>query len=156
MGTSTYRQSISWISAYDAAGTIVDVLDTDVDITHLVHPKPIPWNDIASAFSNKLQVPLVSYDEWFQALESKLNEMGSDPNRVEKAYELVPALRLINFFRSAKGKTSLDTGREPFGFPALSLEKAQACSHTLRASEPLGAADVERWLSFWRKSGFLS
>ena len=111
---------------------------------------------MASAFAKKLQVPLVSYDEWLQALESKLEETGSDPNRVEKAFEFVPALRLINFFRSIKGIPTLGSEREPFGFPKLSSEKAQACSPTLRAAEQMGVADVDRWLTFWRESGFLS
>ena len=147
---------MSWISAYDAAGAIADVLDTDVDIVHLVHPKPIPWNVIASAFSKKLQLTLIPYDEWLQALENKLDETGSDPKRVEKAFELVPALRLINFFRSIKEITMLGSVREPLGLPKLASQKAQAYSNTLRASEPMSVADVERWLSFWRKSGFLS
>ena len=79
------------------------MLDTEEDVLHLVHPKPVKWNDIMLTLSKSLKLPLVSYDRWLGSLEEKAYGIGSDPEHVEKAFKDIPALRLINFFRSAKG-----------------------------------------------------
>lgn len=129
----------------------MDMLDAKEDVFHLVHSKPVHWNEVASAFTKALQISLVSYQEWLDALEHKLIETGTDAIKVEKSFDEVPALRLIDFFRAAK----MSPDREPIGLTRLASEKAQAASKVLREAEKVGEKDVERWLSYWQKSGFL-
>ena len=127
------------------------MLDADGEVFNLVHPKPVPWNDVASAFSYALNVPLVSYKEWLDALESKLIETGIGAAQVEKAFDEVPALRIIDFFRAAK----MSPDREPIGITRLASDKAQAASKVLREAADLGNKDVKKWIAFWRRTGFL-
>ena len=146
-----FPQDISWISAHEAGGAIVNMLDAHEDVFHVVHPKPVPWDDLAIEFSKALNVPLVPYKEWLETLERKLVETGTDAAEVEKAFSEVPALRLMDFFRAAK----MSSDREPIGITRLASEKAQAASQVLREAEKVGTRDVERWIAFWRRTGFL-
>lgn len=139
------------MTGYDAGGVIVDILDAKEEVLHLAHPRPVPWNDVASAFAKTLNIPLVPYQKWLGALERRFAETGSDPAEVEKAFAEVPALRLIDFFRGAKEDPEL----EPLGMCRLATEKAQAASKVLREAEQIGSKDVEKWVAFWKKSGFL-
>ena len=127
------------------------MLDAKEDVFHIVHPRPVPWNEVASAFANSLCIPLAPYQEWLETLESKLVETGTDPVKVERAFSEIPAMRMMDFFRAAK----MTADREPLGIARLASEKAQAASHILRGAEKVGSGDVERWMAYWRKTGFL-
>ena len=147
-------QNVSWISAYDAAGAITDMLDANKGVLHLVHPLPAPWNTLASTFADLLEIPLVSYDEWLKALERRVVDVESSPLEVEMAYLHNPALRLIDFFRSVSANVSSED-LEPLGIAKLSSENAQSSSLALRLAHCMGKSDVRLWLSFWRRSQFI-
>lgn len=129
------------------------MLDARGEVFHIVHPKPTPWSDIASAFAKLLDIQVVSYDEWLGALEDRLIEAGTDHTKVERAFKEMPALRLMDFFREAKKKKIVD--RRPFEIARVDSMKAQAASPTLREMRGVGVADIETWIAFWKKSGFL-
>lgn len=129
----------------------MDMLDAKEEVLHIVHPRPVPWNTIASAFAKELNLPLVPYQKWLEGLERKFAEAGQKPAQIGQAFADVPALRLIDFFRAAKPVPGL----EPLGMRPLASEKAQLSSRTLREAEKIGPKDVEKWVAFWRKSGFL-
>ena len=127
------------------------MLDAAEEVLHLVHPRPVPWSDIATAFAKNLKISLVPYKTWLEGLERIYAETGSDPAEIEKAFADVPALRLMDFFRAVKEDPDL----EPLGMCHLDSEKAQANSKILREVEQIGAKDAEKWVAFWKKSGFL-
>ena len=130
------------------------MLDVQEDVLHLVHNKPRLWNDVARELSNALKLPLVPYAEWLEVLGRAMAEIGSEPSDIESAFDRIPALRLLDFFRAA-GKEVDDPDSEPLGVPRLASEKAQFLSSALRDARPLDESHVRGWLRFWRDSGFL-
>ena len=45
---------------------------------------------------------------------------------------------------------------EAAGMPVLQTEKSQTFSQTLRTASPIGRTEVELWLKYWQKKGFVS
>lgn len=76
-------------------------------------------------------------------------------NNFHGAGEGNPALRIIDFFRSAS--TNGDQATEAMGMSRLDLTQAMQASPTLRDGElrQIGTSDVEGWLAYWRKTGFM-
>ncbi|THH03938.1 hypothetical protein EW145_g5884 [Phellinidium pouzarii] len=150
--------TISWITAFDAAGTIVDVMHAYAErVLHLAHPRPVPWSIIISAIARTLKIPTVSYCEWLASLEqvhTKLYDGMPEATKLDKALRENPAMRLLGFFSSVRereGKENFET----LGMPKLKCEKAVAFSKTLRNAGCLGDENVEMWVTGWRKTGFI-
>ncbi|KAI5116179.1 hypothetical protein M0805_002877 [Coniferiporia weirii] len=150
--------TVSWISAYEAADAIVDFLHADAErVLHLVHPHPVPWSGIISAFARSYDLRVVPYDEWVAALEGVHADLYADipdTRKVESAHRANPALRLLDFFRAAQDRDE-DTIFEPMGIPKLRCEKALAASDTLKNAECVGEENVRRWIASWDKAGFI-
>jgi hypothetical protein len=115
---------------------------------HLAHPRPVSWASVLAVVARELGLLLVSYDEWLRRLEASVK----DPVRSEVEHMRTnPALRLLPFFRSARA----GPGREAMGLPLLDTRLAQEAAPALRAVLPLGEADVQNWLQFWRSINVL-
>ena len=52
------------------------------------------------------------------------------------------------------GKDSISS--EAMGMPMLESTNAQQCSETLKNIEPLSDANVQPWITYWRKVKFIS
>ncbi|THH09230.1 hypothetical protein EW145_g2182 [Phellinidium pouzarii] len=150
--------TVSWITANDAAGAIVDATHADTErILHLVHPRPVPWSLVIAAFAKELGLSTVSYGDWMAALESahaNLYDGTPDAHKVEEVLRGNPALRLMAFF-SAALKMEGNENVEPLGIPRLRNEKAVASSTTLKEARSIGDDNVQRWIASWRKTGFI-
>ncbi len=140
-------QEASFFLSYPAARAFAEMRSSPEPILHLVHPHPALWHDLIAPIAQELGVPLVPYPTWLAALE-RSNAEGSEGDAAREN----PALRLLDFFRSfAQGSE-----KPPLGLCRLATEKAVDASETLASMPPLGEADIKRWVSAWRTSGFLS
>ncbi|EGO29034.1 hypothetical protein SERLADRAFT_444920 [Serpula lacrymans var. lacrymans S7.9] len=140
-------QSVTWIPMAVAARAITEMRNAGAPILHVAHPKGTPWSTIFQHFSKSLNVPIVPYKQWLDLLEdSSLHSKSSAPAREN------PASIILDFFRAAKPSTE-----EAMGLPRMSINEAQAASTVLGSGSlsALGASDVELWLNYWRKTGFL-
>ncbi|THH03024.1 hypothetical protein EW145_g6597 [Phellinidium pouzarii] len=150
--------TVSWITAYDAAAAVVDMLHADSErIVHLVHPRPVAWSAIITVFAREMDLPIVPYRDWVTALEhaySALYAGTPDAEKVEKALRESPALRLLLFFSSAL-KREGDDNIEPLGIAKLSCERAVSSSQILRDTGCIMDENVERWIANWKKTGFI-
>lgn len=123
---------------------------------HLVHPRPVSWSAISTAFSTALNLPLVPYPEWLTILEKSAvaaNVNGNAPNGksdFDITRDANPALTILDFFREMTLEANTATAF------AVSVDKAKEVSATLRDKNlaQLGPGDVEKWLSYWRSVGF--
>ncbi|KAH8110853.1 acetyl-CoA synthetase-like protein [Phellopilus nigrolimitatus] len=68
---------VSWLTAHDAGGAVVDMLHAHDFTVNLVHPRPVPWSTVISAFSDVLSLPRVPYSTWLSALDAAHNELYS-------------------------------------------------------------------------------
>ena len=123
-------------------------------LLHLVHPRPVPWHTLIAPIAAELGVPLVSYENWFTALE---NSISTDATNEVEAMRLNPALRLLPFYRSQQEAMAQDRARErePMGLVRLSTEKATAVSGALARMRPLDEERAKGWFAAWRRAGFL-
>lgn len=117
-------------------------------ILHLVHPNPLPWSTLIHFFARELNLPLVPYADWLATLQGKLTQgqvLDVDAMRRD------PALRLIDFFRSADTRP----GREAIGLARLNVRKAVQVAPSLSVVPQVGEDNVKAWVARWRASGFL-
>ncbi|EJC99762.1 uncharacterized protein FOMMEDRAFT_148605 [Fomitiporia mediterranea MF3/22] len=143
--------SVSWITADSGASAIVDMLESDERVFHLVHPRPVKWNAVIQWFSKALNIPIVSYSEWLAALEK--SDVSAHPGtaaELEAALEKNPALRLLDLFRAAKNNTGDD--HEPLGVQKLASEKAERISESLRNAEQINEKNITAWISYWSET----
>ena len=134
----------SFIPSYPASRAFTEMRDATSPVLHLVHPHPVSWRTLIAPIAKDLGVPLVSYPEWFKALEGCVEEGTMEEVDAMRGN---PALRLLDFFRAPA------SGDRPAVLP--STEKAEKVSGTLRNLPPLGEGDSKRWMAAWRASGFL-
>lgn len=143
------------------AAALLDFLNAPCDLLaravathtiHLVHPRPVPWNDIATHLAHELGARLAPYVEWLNALEraAAKQERGGKPLKSR-----MWAVRLPPFFYSLD-VTPL-TGPRAMGFPEWDGQGGAAASPTLAkpALTQLGAEDVKKWIRYWRTTGFI-
>ena len=134
---------MSFIPSYLAARALVDMRAAPPGaVLHLVHPRPIPWRNIIATVSKEVDVPLVSYEEWFAALEECASNNIAD--EVDAA-QTNPAVRLIEFFR-----------RGPVSLLPVSSTNAQKASETLASIPQLTGGNASEWIAAWRSTGFLA
>jgi hypothetical protein len=69
-----------------------------------------------------------------------------------------PSIKLLEFFRAIataddaivrSGKTDVESG----GLAKFATAKAQSVSPTMKELAPIGALDVELWVSYWSSVG---
>ncbi|EGN97840.1 hypothetical protein SERLA73DRAFT_109083 [Serpula lacrymans var. lacrymans S7.3] len=134
-------QSVAWLPMDTAAKAVVEMRDSNTTFVHVAHPKETPWSTIFAQFSTSLDLPLVPYKKWLECSEdASLRSGGADAREN-------PASVILDFFRAGA-----------MGLRRMSMEEAKKASPTLGDTtiRPLGASDVDLWLSYWRKSGFIS
>ncbi|CDO77413.1 hypothetical protein BN946_scf184857.g20 [Trametes cinnabarina] len=143
--------SVSWVPSYESAQAFAEMRHSPEPFLHLVHPKPVSWHTLIAPIAQELDVPLVSYETWFSALEENI-KMATNEDAL-KLMKDNPALRLLDFF---KGLPSSPERREPMGTVHLSTEKSTRVSKALADLPVLDSARVKAWLAAWRRSGFLA
>ncbi|KAF8192401.1 hypothetical protein K438DRAFT_2135640 [Mycena galopus ATCC 62051] len=138
------EQEISWIPINDAAAAIVDMRSTMNETFHLVHPRPTTWRAVMEPLASILNVPLVPYAEWFARLKSTAGFTLHGPEMRGTSGSLA-ALKLLDFFQEARSLPRADSHR------AIQASKTLRSEHLV----PLGSADVEKWVKYWRDVEFL-
>ncbi|KDQ13755.1 hypothetical protein BOTBODRAFT_160018 [Botryobasidium botryosum FD-172 SS1] len=143
---------VSWVSLSIAAAAIIELRNSAQTTHNLVHPRPVSWASLFDAFAASLGVQLVPFPEWFSRLEGSFKLEESEIELTKRN----PALALLDHFRSlvsARGRP----GEEVFGMPRLEMAKTVGEAGSLREENlaRLGGEDVERWLNYWRSTGFL-
>ena len=109
---------------------------------HLVHPRPVPWHNVAIHIARELGARLVPYSEWLFRLEQAAAAQVQSGGKGKKTR--LRAVGLLPFFHDLN-RTML-TGTRAMGFPEWDGPKGVAASPAL--ADPrvkrLGAEDARR------------
>lgn len=137
------------------ARVILEIRDSFEPFLHVVHPAGVAWSEIMDEFSARLKVRVVPYEVWLSSLESSGHNASEDGTFDKELLRANPALQLLGYFQHADVTSA---GREQLGARMLSTQKALRASPTLRSPNlpSFGGLDVDKWLSHWHASGFLS
>ncbi|KAF5361117.1 hypothetical protein D9758_009087 [Tetrapyrgos nigripes] len=140
---------VSWVPLDVAAAALVEMRTSCQAFMHLVHPKTCYIENVMSALSDELGLPLVPCKDWLESVHKKNENFGANVTKV-------PALRLIDFFQE-KLVDYFPDGLEALGFPRLSTDLACQQSSSLRALDERsnGKAAVLSWVRSWRSRQFL-
>lgn len=87
--------------------------------------------------ASKLNLAVVSFERWIAEV-AKIDDLVANP--VGKMLEV--------YKRKPIGAN--EKGREAFGIPRAYSNRAEELSSTHRSMPQLGAADYDKWLSYWR------
>ncbi|KAJ7604455.1 hypothetical protein FB45DRAFT_850695 [Roridomyces roridus] len=137
----------NWIPPEAVCSAIVDaVLSKDPAplAVNLVHPKPVPWDEVMSNLAgvgNQRQMPLVPLAQWTEQLRMRAAWASKED------LENIPGLKLLDFF---------DAAVSGVGNAQFATEKAEALSATMRLLVPLSGADAMKWMSYWEKMNFIA
>jgi len=137
---------ISWVPVDQAAQALVEMRSSKEPYLHLAHPKPVQVSLILAALSDSLHIPIVAYSDWLAAVEAA----GKDANLAGN-----PAVRLLDFFRSIEENAEDTRNPEAFFSTSLATGLGVAAAPTLQSLSQLGPQDAQRWVAYWRKTGFL-
>ncbi|KAF5351512.1 hypothetical protein D9758_007194 [Tetrapyrgos nigripes] len=139
---------LSWVPIDIAAQVITELSHSNYQFANLVHPHPTTASHILDLVAPMIGAEIVPYAQWIEAL-NKSQSSASDPARN-------PALKLLEFFQSQVA-TADNVNGEVLGLPSLSTARTVESSHTLKTltQRQLGSEDVEKWIGYWRKIGFL-
>jgi hypothetical protein len=143
-------------------GIIDVVLSPDATAAYnFVHPRPVEWDGLISQVNDALlqqevvkeRLPIVKYEEWLSLLEAQASSATAE------LIEKLPAIKLIDFFRSLK--LSMDAGtsgkvKEAAGGPMFSTAKAQQISKAMADLPKLSREDASLWIKYWKSTGFLA
>jgi len=105
-----------------------------------------------------LGLPVAPYIDWLADLReayATLNSRTPSAAELERALQDNPALRLKNFFEAAANAVDRED-IEPLGVPKLDVTRALQAAPSLKRAEPVGQDHVQRWVQYWKKTGFLS
>ncbi|CAH7686109.1 expressed protein [Phakopsora pachyrhizi] len=165
--------NIAWIPVDEAAKALNDIsfyerVESDLDrkntYRHLVHPKPVLWHNIietlgemissvrSEKYGNRSPVKLVSYQEWFENLMKKSEEVQLGSSLGE-----IGALKLIDHFKAQlkSGGLHLESikGFEAMGVRRLVTSKSEVESSHLTNCLPLNDSDANLWFKYWQANG---
>ncbi|KAK0206816.1 hypothetical protein DFS33DRAFT_1273198 [Desarmillaria ectypa] len=126
---------VSWLPVHIAAQLLVDRIDISAPILHLAHLKPVTWSTLARFVSHELNVKLVPYANWLEALEnSALNATA------------LSAMRLLPHYKQGARIVGL-RNREAFRLPHMSMTSIQEAR-----IPPLDENEVRNWVEYWREA----
>ncbi|KAH9912112.1 acetyl-CoA synthetase-like protein [Fomitopsis serialis] len=146
-------QVIDWIQSDLATAALIDFHKalSPTGLVHLVHPRPIPWHDLAVAISAEFAVPLVPFATWLAKLEEYAAAQGETTGAAR-----LHALHLLPKFREIRLQT--DKGKMTLGTADMDVSRAKEASPTLAdpGLRQIGVEDVKRWVAYWRKIGLFA
>lgn len=158
------------------AQTVLDTAwsRTPRPVLNVVHPRPVAWNTLFTAVNETIlaeglvneKLPIVDFRMWITRLEeaaadATLETLENIVSRVffrnsTMAHSTQPAIKLLNFFRSAAdGDASATDEAEAGGLPTFAMGKAQEASEMLRFLPSIGEEDARRWVGYWKTCGFI-
>jgi acyl transferase domain-containing protein/thioester reductase-like protein/SAM-dependent methyltransferase/acyl carrier protein len=138
------KGSLSWCPVDDVAVTLGEMLVSDTDpypIYHIENPSRQPWAEMTVMLAHALDIPLnqiVPFNEWVDRVRNHDGPIAENP-----------AKNLVNFFdehfiRMSCGGLILDT------------VKTREHSETLRKRAAVSRELVSKYITAWKKTGFLS
>ena len=143
-----------------AANSLVEFLQCDKStIIHLVHPKPVPWTCLATRLSSILDIPIILSGEWIRKVERAIAMMSAatasaSHSQSKKAMAAKPLFAI--FREKAAIRAEENCLMDAFGLPATtSLRRGLTLSHSLSDALPIGEANVDAWVSYWKQVGFI-
>ncbi|KAF5365943.1 hypothetical protein D9758_006705 [Tetrapyrgos nigripes] len=127
------------------------MLSSSIDLAaNLVHP-PTKASLILDLVAPSIEAGVVPYAQWIDELiKSQSQTSTNDPARNPAA------LKLMEFFQAQVATADKGEG-EFMGIPSLITTRAVENSQTLKelTKRQLGYEDVEKWIGYWRRIGFL-
>jgi len=135
-------EEVTWLPVDTAASALLDMVHSDEQVLHLVHPRPVPWKDIFAPIADRLKLSLIPYDNWLEHLRKAADGDHGEPiaNGGHSA-----ATHLREFFENNVEAADV----------RLSTEKAVKVSRALDNARPLGKDDAMKWLDFWARVGHI-
>ena len=105
-------------------------------VIHLTAPRPVSWSFIIEPIASRLHVPFVPAPEWLAKYKA-----AAEGGATESAFQLA------GFFEGVMCEGAREI---PFA-----TERAVHASKSLAEMEPVGEGDVEKWMVYWARVGFL-
>jgi thioester reductase-like protein len=154
---------VSWIPPHAISNAILDVAFAEEEppiVVNLVHSKPTAWKTLIQPIADALvkhkvtshPLPLVSFSEWLEKLESSAKNLSED------TMKRIPAIKLLDFMRAmARSDSAIrasgEMGTEAGGMNLFATAVAERVSPTMRELKSLSSVDAALWVDYWAATG---
>jgi hypothetical protein len=138
------------VPAQLAARAMIELIESDEPIVHLVHTRPIPFTAIVRVAQKMLDLSVVSQEEWLKRLE-----LHAAKNRSPEARRRAPAVRMLPFFQQLMAPKKQDDRYEAMGVPRVATERMRNGAPCMVSPLPVSEEEIRRWIQHWKDAGFL-
>ncbi|KAH6902756.1 hypothetical protein BKA70DRAFT_1434358 [Coprinopsis sp. MPI-PUGE-AT-0042] len=145
----TNDRHVNGMATSTAANAYVNLIKESASITkhqivHLVHPRPIRWNDLMLIIGQELDMPLIPFGESFKAL----HVLKDESNDLKALMKRSPLIRIMHYAKPFLTYTSRTPYVDCPAVPLLGVANALRLSPTLRdpAIRRINADFVRSWL----------
>ncbi|KAH9934294.1 uncharacterized protein B0H18DRAFT_980690 [Fomitopsis serialis] len=144
---------VAWIPVGAAAAALIEFMDSPETILHLRHPHPVTWSEVFKHFALVLDLPLVSYSDWFTRLERGL--MLHDDADMVRCLER--GQRFLEQYRCPMNPYDSRPNVMKRLNPRMDITHGLEASATLRDGviPTIGIEEVSRWVNYWRQEGII-
>ncbi|KDQ17147.1 hypothetical protein BOTBODRAFT_53330 [Botryobasidium botryosum FD-172 SS1] len=146
---------ISLLSFPAAAAAMMEMRNSPYPTLHLRHPRPLLGVQLAQHCADAVGAKVVPIPDWLAALERHL-AAAEESDDFEAAMADNPTLPLIGLMRMMVGLMG-SPGKDAVGFPIFDMTRALEVAPSLGEDRlpRVGAAMMDKWLEYWRHTGFL-
>ncbi|KAI9830055.1 MAG: hypothetical protein M1819_005885 [Sarea resinae] len=134
---------LSWYPVNDVAATLADLLLSDTtpySTYHVENPARQPWSEMVSVLADALKISranIIPFDDWLGRVDEYPG--SAEENPAAKVMEFLDD----HFLRMACGGLVMDTAH------------SRAHSETMASATPVSAELVEKYVCYWKDTGFL-
>jgi hypothetical protein len=96
------------------------------EIVHLVHPRPISWDDLMSIIARELDLPLIPFEDWFKALH--VHVLKDETNDLKLLMKKFPLIRIMLYPEPFLMNGSKTRYVDCTAVPLLRMDNAFKCS----------------------------
>jgi hypothetical protein len=124
-------------------------------IVHLDHPHPIRWSEMIKHVADEINVPLVSYNAWIEALDRSITNEFLPPVLQRRRDHALRLHSVFHLLQDGLMNHTVGPEEEIFCLPLLDKTQMVKFSPNLNNLEPISKQDVLGWMKYWRSIGMM-
>lgn len=130
---------------------MIELRNAPISVAHVVHPRPVKWNELIRFISDELKLPVVPFADWVNRLE-KLHQ-------TEETLRKTQAVHLLELYKGAIRPTNwVHNEQEVMGLATFKTEATTGVVEALSEKNlpQICKKDAMSWIGYWRRKGNLN
>jgi thioester reductase-like protein len=146
-------QVVSWTPMAEVVDVMKDLAishDVPPQVVHLDHPHPTSWAEMIKHVADEIDVPVVSYDAWLEALDKSISNDLLTPILQQRRDHALRLRSVFHGFQHVLSRCTIKPNEAIFRMPTLGKTQMLKFSPKLNDVKPISKQDVLGWLKYWQ------